>query len=130
MLFHTFPTDIQWKWVILTKDELEKVLYINWNYWIGVTNGTRSPKYLADKIAAGELPDDKETLRFKRLAGILKSGGNFPELILVAQDKNSRLVVLEGHVRLTSYFLVPQYIPNELGVIIGFSEHMSQWIEY
>lgn len=126
-LFQDFPTNVRWERVLLTKNEPEKILYTDWDYWVNVTNGTRSPKYLADKINNGRLVEDEEVKRFKSVAKLLKSGAKFPEMILVAKDENSRLVVLEGHLRLTTYFLVQELIPEELEVIIGFSEDITSW---
>src|SRR5919197_1068780 len=36
-------------------------------------------------------------------------------------------VVLEGHVRLTSYALWPEYLPEELEILLGVSESAPSW---
>jgi hypothetical protein len=39
-------------------------------------------------------------------------------------DEHAPLVLLEGHVRLTAYFLQPECIPPSLPVIVGYVEGM------
>jgi hypothetical protein len=56
----------------------------------------------------------------------LQQGARFPELILTGVSPTSDLVVLEGHVRLTKYFLAPHCIPDEMQVIAGFSPNFEQ----
>jgi hypothetical protein len=129
-LFEDFPLDVKWERALLSKEELEKVLYIDWDYWTDVTKGTRLPKDFIKRIRSGELPEDKEILRLRKLVTALKKGAMFPELILVAEGINARLVALEGHVRLTAYSLAPEYVPDEIEVIIGYSKNMPQWGSY
>jgi hypothetical protein len=64
------------------------------------------------------------------VADAIRQGASFPELILVDTDEKSPLVVLEGHVRITAYFLRPEYMPSEMEVIVGFSKDMDKWSEY
>ena len=73
-------------------------------------------------IESQETPGD-----FFALARALRSGITLPELIVVSAGKNSGIVVLEGHVRLTAYALVPEAVPAELPVILGTSYDMAQW---
>jgi hypothetical protein len=37
------------------------------------------------------------------------------------------MVLLEGHVRLTSYALWPEYLPDELEILLGLSENAASW---
>ena len=59
-----------------------------------------------------------------KMADALAKGASFPELILVGADEHAPLVLLEGHVRLTAYFLQPDCIPPSLPVIVGYAEGM------
>lgn len=129
-IFKDFPLDIRWFRALLTKAELGKVLYINWGYWVEVTEGTRLPQDLVKKIETKELPEDKEVIRFRQVAKSIKSGVKLPELIIVGENKHSKLVVVEGHVRLTAYFLAPEIIGKEIEVIIGFSKNIRNWGNY
>ena len=60
------------------------------------------------------------------LADALKAGATLPELILVGADESEPLVLLEGHTRLTAYFLVPECIPPLLPVIVGYAPGLDQ----
>jgi len=37
------------------------------------------------------------------------------------------LVLVEGHVRLTAFFLFPQVLPAELEVYLGTAEGLQEW---
>jgi hypothetical protein len=129
-LFQSFPSNVQWKRVLLTKEELGKVLYIDWDYWSEVTKGTRLPGVLVERIITGEVADTKETLRIKKVADLIKNGELFPKLILVDENEKARLVALEGNLRLTEMILAQKNIPDEIEVIVGFSDDMPQWANY
>jgi hypothetical protein len=42
-VFTGLPADTVWQWVALTRRELLSVRYIDWDYWLEVTAGTRRP---------------------------------------------------------------------------------------
>jgi nucleoside-specific outer membrane channel protein Tsx len=129
-LFENFPQEINWFRVIISSVELNEVLFINWDYWKEITDGTRRPVILAKKIKSKKIQQDEEIGRFENVAKALDSGKQFNELIMVAKDRQSRFVVLEGHVRLTAYYLSQKGLPNELEAIVGFSEQIDAWGNY
>ena len=129
-LFENFPNDVKWFSAILNKNEFLKIQYLNWDYWLEISENTRSPSYVVQRIKSEELPEDKEINRFKQIANIVKSGDKLPKLILISQNKTSKLVVLEGHARLTAYSLASECLPSENEVIVGFSENFSQYDNY
>lgn len=45
-------------------------------------------------------------------------------------NEKSKVVVLEGHARLTAYFIDSEYLPDEIEVLIGYSEKFSEWDLY
>jgi hypothetical protein len=129
-LFEDFPSEVSWFRVNLTPEELSKVQYINWDYWLEVTNDTRLPLVLVKKIRNNTLPDNEEVRRFKAVAKEIESGKKFQEMIMVAKDEKSRLVVLEGHLRLTAYILSKKPLQASIEVIIGFSDQITKWGNY
>jgi len=129
-LFKDFPKEISWFRSQFSFNELTEVQYINWDYWAEVTDGTRSPLVLANKISQHKLVDDEQYSRFTAVAHALESGKHFKEMIFVAKDKHSRIVVLEGHLRLTAYMLSKAPQPVSIDVILGFSDHIDQWDNY
>jgi hypothetical protein len=128
-LFGGFPRDVRWHRALITRRELEQVRYIRWEYWTDLTDGTRLPRDAVQRLKAGGIPS-AQAQYFRNIAEAIKSGAQILEPILVAADENSPLVILEGHARLTAYFVEPRYIPDELNIIVGMSEHMTEWSEY
>jgi hypothetical protein len=125
--FPDFPAHVRWEWVGLSREELEQVRYINWEYWLDLTDGTRMAIDGARNALAGKVVYDVSSDKLVSLAIALRQGAQFPPLILVAKDIGSPLVVMEGHARLTAYLIAPECIPTELEVIIGYSEQMTGW---
>jgi hypothetical protein len=125
--FPDFPAQVRWEWVGLSRQELERVRYINWEYWLDLTDGTRMAIDGARNALAGKVVYDVSSDRLVSLAIALRQGARFPPLILVAKDIGAPLVVMEGHARLTAYLIALECIPTELEVIIGYSEQMTEW---
>ncbi len=129
-LFVNFPSDVRWFKAKVTREDLKKVKYIKYSYWVKVSDETRKAEAAAETIRRGEEIFGQKNGIYWETAEAIKSGAKLPEMIFVSENKNSQLVLLEGHMRLTSYFLVPEYIPKELGCIVGFSDNISEWIFY
>jgi hypothetical protein len=53
-----------------------------------------------------------------------------PELIAVTTPARTPLVLVEGHTRLTAYALFPEYLPEELEILLGISAQMKQWCQF
>jgi hypothetical protein len=115
-LFDGLPDDVEWEHVALTPDEFLAILYINWDWWLTVTNGTR----LATVAAEVQGRDEGE----RAIAAVAATN---PELIVVTDRERSKLVLLEGHVRLTAYAAFPEYLPDELEVYLGVSPRIGEW---
>jgi hypothetical protein len=118
-LFHGFPHDVDWERVALTADEVLGILYIDWGWWVRVSNGTR----LATVAAEVQGRDDGD----RAIAAAVATN---PELIVVTDPARSRLVLLEGHVRLTAYAAFPEYLPAELELYLGTSPTIADWSEF
>jgi len=129
-LFEKFPTNIKWMRARLHKNELLKVRYIDYDYWIELSSGSRLPIDAANNIRKGIEVFKISNERFLKTAQSLRDGEIFPELILVGKDDKSYMVILEGHLRLTAYALAPEHIPELTPVIVGFSPSIEQWPEY
>jgi len=39
-------------------------------------------------------------------------------------------VLVEGGVRLTAYALFPDYLPDELEILLGISDEMPSWCQF
>jgi len=129
-LFDDFPKNVLWKRAILIKDDLMKVKYIDYDYWNELSNGTRLVSEGATSIRKGIEIFNQSNQNFWNAFEALKKGVKFPEPILIAKNFVSDLVVVEGHLRLTVYLLNPKYTPNEIEIIVGFSEDFQDWDMY
>ncbi len=125
--FQDFPFPVQWERAMLSKQELEQVRYIEYDYWGELSKGSRLPRDGARTILAGNEVFGVSNQGFLQMAEALRSGVQFPTLILVGKTRQSTLVVCEGHARLTAMFLVPECLPAELEVVVGLSEQMDTW---
>jgi hypothetical protein len=118
-LFAGFPDDVAWELVALSRDELLAVLYINWHWWLKVSNGTRLATVAAD--VQGRDEGDR---------AVAAAAARNAELIAVTDPERSKLVLLEGHVRLTAYGAFPELLPPELNVYLGVSPRIEEWSQW
>jgi hypothetical protein len=102
------------------------ILYIDWDWWLRISGGTRLPLDAAARIRAGEVPGSSADWH-EPIAALLHTDDPPPELIVVSTPDQARLVALEGRIRLTAYALFPTYLPEELAVYLGTSQDMERW---
>ena len=126
-MFRNFPADVAWSRAVLTRDEVASILFIDWDWWLTVTGGSRRPADAAATLRR-EAPD--EVAWHEPIARRLRSGPPLPELIVIRLGEGERLVVLEGHVRLTAFALFPEALPDELEVLLGESPALVRWTSY
>lgn len=120
--------NIEWMWVELEESDLrERVFYIQY-FWEELTHGSRRPSYVAEQIRSR----DPKVLLDVYLA-ILDDvrGGRMPaEPILLAEPGMKRLVILEGHLRITAYLVDPVAVSFPIHALVGVSPQMSEWSEW
>jgi hypothetical protein len=129
-MFQGFPEQVAWEFVALTREELARVRYIAWDWWLERSGRTRLPVEYARRIRAGEFPSDPESgLRDHwPIARRLREGSPLPPLIAVRDVRRPDfLVLVEGHVRLTAFFLFPEMLPEELELFLGTAEGLERW---
>jgi hypothetical protein len=126
-IFGDFPDDVRWQWMAITPAELAEVRFIDYDYWIELSGGTRLAADAAPRIRAGVAPFGVPSDRLLDMAQAVAGGARFPPLILVTTGPGGALVVLEGHARLTAFMLARDRLPWELEVLTGFSPAMTRW---
>jgi hypothetical protein len=129
-IFNGFPDNLRWVRMGITRQELAAVRYIDYDYWLELSGGTRLAPDAAHRIRQGVTIFGVANDGFWELAAAWAAGVRFPELILVGTDDGAPLVLLEGHARLTAYFLRPDEVPTELEVIVGWSPDLPRWALY
>jgi len=127
--FEGFPNNVKWVRAMLNKDELRKARYINYSYWIELSGGSRLLKGAVRNIKKGVEVFGQSNKQFFKLAKLIDKGEKFPEIILVGTNEREKFVILEGHVRLTAYFLAKNP-PTELEAIVGYSKDTPKWSNY
>lgn len=128
-LFEGFPRDVCWEWMAITPAELAAVRYVDYDYWVELSGGTRLASDAAPRIRAGVAPFGVSSHWALSMAQAVAAGARFPPLILVTTGSAGRLVVLEGHCRLTAYMLCPDRLPPEMEVLVGSSPDMAGWAQ-
>jgi hypothetical protein len=129
-IFNGFPDDVRWVRMRLARQELAEVRYIDYDYWLELSGGTRLAPAATRRIREGVTIFGVANDGFWELAAAWAAGVRFPELILVGTAEGAPLVLLEGHARLTAYFLRPDEAPAELEVIVGWSPELPRWALY
>ena len=109
-----FDDPIAWYRALLDADEVLAIRYIDWDFWLELSGGTRSPVEAARRIRADGRHWDEPR-------------GDAPPLIVVRRDPATPLTVVEGHVRLTGFAVHPELLPAELEVLLGEGPAAAGW---
>jgi len=128
-LFERFPTQFtEWSLCSFSASDLENIRYIDYSYWNELSAGTRKPLAAAETVRKGIRIFDVSNDRFLRAAEYIEGSGTFPKLFFVTSDYES-FVIVEGHLRMTAYALVPKYF-DKVEVIVGKCgrEELSLWM--
>lgn len=128
-LFDGFPQRIDWFRAALSPDEVLAIRYINWDWWLEVSGGTRLAPTAAEQIRSGRI-EGANAEWHEPIAGRLRSDRPPPELIAISPPDLRTLVLVEGHVRLTAFALYPEYLPHELEIFLGVAERAADWSEF
>jgi hypothetical protein len=129
-IFEGFPKNVRWTWAYLSKSDLEKVKYIDYDYWVELSGGSRKAKDAAGNIRNGVEIFGVSNDGFLAGARALAGGSAFPPMIFVSDYEN--IIVLEGHFRLTVYMLEPDHMPGRLKVMVGYAQkkELMKWSLY
>jgi hypothetical protein len=131
-IFENFPKTINWNWAILNKDDILKIKYIEYDYWEELSKGTRYAKDSVENIRNNVEIFGVKNDNFLKLADYIKKGTSFNPLIITAPYENKeKMIVLEGHARLTAINLAIEYV-SAIKVLIGFAEEeqLTAWCKY
>lgn len=126
-LFHNFPKEITWNYAVLEAEDLPRIRYIDYSYWNEISRGSSSPLDAVATIRAGirifDVPNDGVLATEQ----YLRRGGKLPPVILLTSGRG-RLVIVEGHHRMTAYALAPETFPGSFAYVGTCSpEELRHW---
>lgn len=114
-LFENFPRKVEWKFVQFDSTDIDKIYYIDYDYWNELSNNTSSPLEAAKNIMNGveiynvsnqPYIDGLKLLELKRFS---------PIIVLTCNDE--KYLIIEGHSRMTIYGLNPSSFANTYGFV-------------
>ncbi len=126
-LFIGFPSKVDWRRVELEPTDFGRLRYIaNDAGWDSLSNRTRSPQVVADKVACQQVPE-KFATKVAEIRETLSRGETLTELVAVEGEGNT-LILIEGAHRITAY--VGLNWQANIPAIIGRSALMPKWRWY
>jgi hypothetical protein len=129
-LFKGFPETVDWYHGPLQPEQLSRVRFINYSYWVELSGGSRRPGDVLATLRAGRLPTWLTELGTRwcfELATRLAAAEVVDDLIVVATPDLSELVVLEGHARLTAIFVGGLQRRLTVRAYLGLSAAIERW---
>lgn len=112
-LFERFPLINEWQYVEFEKGDIDKINYINYDYWNELSNNTSKPVEAAKNINNGVEIFDVSNKPF--IDGV-KYFKKFPPVILITCN-DEKFLIIEGHSRMTVYGLKPEEFIGTFGYI-------------
>lgn len=112
-LFENFPIIDEWNFVELSKDDIDKIYYIDYDYWNELSNNTSKPVEAAKTINEG-----REIFKVSNQPFIdgIKYIDSFPPVILITCN-DEKYLIIEGHSRMTIYGLNPDKLEGTYAYI-------------
>lgn len=114
-IFENYPKMARWEFVEFETSDLDKIYYIDYDYWNELSKGTSKPSEAAQSVYEGiEIFGVSNEPMFA--AKKYLESGNFPPIIAYTCG-NQKLLLLEGHKRMTVYGMLPQRFEGSFGYI-------------
>ena len=106
-IFENFPAQIRWVYAEMEEADLDRVLYLDDDYWNELSSGTGRPAAAAENIARGVTVYDVPNDGFLAARDALLRGVTFPPIVLLTAGEG--FLAIEGHQRLTAYAMAPGF---------------------
>lgn len=123
-LFQGWPANVEWWRVRVALEELSTFQYAHYATWLTLSGGTRLVRDGANNVDTVPAPENTNA-NIKAVAALVRRGQRFPELILIAREREGPIVVMEGHTRATAYVITG--LPDPVDCLLGISPHMDSW---
>ena len=124
-LFEGLPVgDIDWWSGVITRTDLPRVECIRWvvdeGYVPSRPLGTHYPPPAGRPLA--QPVDD--------IAELIARGGSIPRPIVICPPVRDRVVILDGHTRLSALMSLGERGPTVTPVLVGLTERAAEWSEW
>jgi hypothetical protein len=129
-LFEGFPEKVDWYHGVVPPDALSRVRFIDYSYWNELSGGSRRPADVLSTLRSGSLPpwlSELGTDWCYQFAAQLATAEAVDDLIVMATPDLSKLVLLEGHARLTAIFVGGLQRRLTIRAYLGLSATIEQW---
>jgi hypothetical protein len=116
---------LAWRRVRIGAADAARMEFINWDFWVEVTGGTR----LASPLAAAKLAEPGGPDPYHAsLRDAFLCQDPVPEIILVDSGPGTRLVILEGHQRATAMAMAGETLPAQTAILGRGTAIADQWL--
>ena len=114
-LFNNFPKIDNWSLVELSQEDINKMYYINYDYWNELSNNTSSPLEAVKTILDGKEIYGVSNQQY--IDGVKYLVNNkFPPVILITCN-DLKYLIIEGHLRMTVYGFDPSKLEGTYAYI-------------
>ena len=126
-LFENFPNIKKYTLCSFSFKDLKNISYINYSYWNELSNSISSPLVAAENIKKNKVVFNVSNKQYFDCAKEIEQGKTFAPMIFLTCDYK-KFVILEGHLRITSYSLVPNYFNNIKCFVLECSKkELERW---
>ena len=127
-LFENFPKIDNWSFAELSPEDINKIFYVDYDYWNELSNNTSSPLEAVKTINAGKEIYEVSNQPFIDGVKYLENS-KFPPVILITCN-DEKYLIIEGHSRMTVYGFDPSKL-EETYAYIGhcIPEEMKKYDE-
>jgi hypothetical protein len=129
-LFEGFPEKVDWYHGVLPPAALAQLRFVDYSYWNELSGGSRRPADVLPTLRSGRLPrwvSELGTDWCFSFAAELATAEAVDDIIVMAPPDLSKLVLLEGHARLTAVFVGELQRRLVIRAYLGLSPEIEQW---
>jgi hypothetical protein len=126
-LFANFPHGVQWKYSKLTKEDFERVRYVNSSPWRPLAGRELRVIDGARRIAEGSptIPSGVHVQKINNIVRSIREGRDPDAALILADVGDGRLMLLEGNNRATAFVIAS--VDRPIAALLGSSPHMASW---
>lgn len=114
-IFENYPKMMRWELVQFDASDLDRIFYIDYDYWNELSKGTSKPSVAAQSVFEGIEIFDVSNKQMFEARDFLRTG-KFPPVIAYTCG-NGKYLLLEGHKRMTVYGMLPEKFTDSYGYI-------------